>query len=175
MCICVFLCCLKSFSSHNFWEYLIQDFITNLLKLPLSRKSVAIVLQNPIPELMLFGQLASLTLFDAIMAFVYCFSLEKTLYTTPLISSSGLHHRLLFFTLPGNGKNKIFFLNKIFSLIFPFWLNMEMIENTAQSFPITSHAKILISCFVIFLFPFFLKLLINYCASHASANTLLVG
>lgn len=140
MCIRVFLCGLKSFSSHNFWEYLIQDFITNLLKLPLSRKSVAIVSQNPIPELMLFDQLASLTLFDAITAFLCCFSLEETLYTTHLISSSGLHHWLLFSTLPGNGNNKIF-KNKIFSLIFPFWLNMEMIENTAQSFPITFQGK----------------------------------
>lgn len=117
---------------------------------------------------MLFDQLASLTLFDAIIAFVCCFSLEETLYTTHLISSSGLHHWLLFFTLPGNRNNKIF-KNKIFSLIFPFWLNMEMIENTAQSFPITSQVKILISRFVIFLFPFFLRLLIIYCASHASS------
>lgn len=143
-------------SSHNFWEYFIQDFITNLLKLPLSRKSVAIVLKNPILELMLFDQLASLTSFDAIMVFVCCFSLEKFLYLTRLISSSLLYHWLLFFKLPRNGKNTTF-LNKIFSLIFPFWLSMEMIENTAQSFPITFHVKIRISGFVIFLFPSFLN------------------
>lgn len=145
MCVCVGgeFCCLKSLSSHIFWEYFIQDFTTNVLKLPLSRKSVSIMVWNPISELMFFDQLTHLT--------VLFFSLEKFLYLTHIISSLLLHQWLLYFRLPGNGNNTI--LYKILSLIFPLWLNMEMNKNTALSFPITFHVKNTHIKLVIFLFP----------------------